>query len=85
MSDPKPNPTPGGTFPRMEPAARPGIGKDMQDLALSPQPDGRFATPAVEAPEFDIWLRRHLSGLHADLLSEPVPDRLLRLLDGLRA
>jgi hypothetical protein len=53
----------------------------MQDLA-TPVRDSK-SVPQAEAPEFDAWLRRHLGQLHAGVLTEPVPDRFLRLLDGL--
>jgi hypothetical protein len=36
-----------------------------------------------DGPEFDAWLRRHLSQLHDRILTEPVPEHFLRLLDGL--
>lgn len=32
--------------------------------------------------EFDIWLQRELSRLHGDVLHEPVPDKLLSILEG---
>jgi hypothetical protein len=39
--------------------------------------------PQAESAEFDAWLRGHLAHVHAAVLTDPVPDRLLRLLDGL--
>lgn len=32
--------------------------------------------------EFDLWLQRELSRLHGDVLHEPVPDKLLSILEG---
>ncbi|TDH63583.1 hypothetical protein E2C06_04415 [Dankookia rubra] len=77
MPDAKPNALSAG----VEPASDAGIGVSMQDLA-TPVRD-RPPVPQAEAPEFDAWLRRHLTRLHAEVLTEPVPDRFLRLLDHL--
>lgn len=81
MPDAKLTATPHGLLAGVEPASEAGIGVAMQDLAI-PVREPR-AMPQAEAPEFDAWLRRHLSGLHAEVLAEPVPDRFLRLLDHL--
>ena len=35
--------------------------------------------------EFDVWLQRELSRLHGDVLHEPVPDKLLSILEGCTA
>jgi hypothetical protein len=70
--------------PGVEPASDAGIGVAMQDFAtpvLAPREPAPEAVPRSEAPEFDAWLRSHLSQLHAGVLAEPVPDRFLRLLD----
>ena len=32
--------------------------------------------------EFDLWLQRELSRLHGDVLHEPVPEKLLSILEG---
>lgn len=32
--------------------------------------------------EFDLWLQRELGRLHGDVLHEPVPECLLRILEG---
>ena len=50
----------------------------MQDLAFPTV--ARQPVPVADAPEFDAWLRGHLTQLHAGVLAEPVPDRFLRLL-----
>ena len=31
--------------------------------------------------EFDLWLQRELSRLHGDVLHEPIPEKLLRILE----
>ena len=31
--------------------------------------------------EFDLWLERELCRLHGDVLHEPVPEKLLRILE----
>jgi hypothetical protein len=83
---------PGGFARDEEPAPWPGIDDAMQEMALSPWPETRGATlaetwpeaPAMhpaEASEFDVWLRSHLRRLYANVLTEPVPYRFLRLLD----
>ena len=46
--------------------------------------DGFAAVRANQ--EFDLWLQRELCRLHGDVLHEPIPDALLRILeDGVRA
>ncbi|MBD0270460.1 MAG: hypothetical protein ICV73_00900 [Acetobacteraceae bacterium] len=35
--------------------------------------------------EFDLWLQRELSRLHGDVLHEPVPEKLLSILEGCAA
>lgn len=77
MPDAKPNVPIAG----VEPASDEGIGVAMQDLAAPPRDS--MPAPQSEAPEFDAWLRHQLRGLHADMLTKPVPDRFLRLLDRL--
>ncbi|MDO9711541.1 hypothetical protein [Paracraurococcus lichenis] len=53
----------------------------MLDTTLAALPQA-LAEPPPEPPEFDAWLRRHLEGLHAGVLTEPVPERFLRILKG---
>ncbi|MCB4825077.1 hypothetical protein [Roseicella aerolata] len=62
-----------------EPAERPGIGSDMQSATLAPRLRDAEAPP-LDAAAFDSWLRGHLEQMHAAVLSEPVPERFLRLL-----
>lgn len=31
--------------------------------------------------EFDLWLQRELCRMHGDVLHEPVPEKLLRILE----
>lgn len=64
-----------------EPSAPAGIGTGMLDTTLAALPQA-LAEPPPEPPEFDAWLRRHLEGLHAGVLTEPVPERFLRILKG---
>lgn len=51
----------------------------MQMAARPPMlNDGFIPMPANR--EFDLWLQRELGRLHGDVLHEPVPDKLLRIL-----
>jgi hypothetical protein len=44
-------------------------------------------TPAPPSNrDFDLWLRRELGRLHGDVLHEPIPEKLLRIIEeGVRA
>ena len=83
MPELKPATPPGKAARGVEPSAGAGIGVRMQDLELPTRP-APLAIPAAEAPEFDAWLRRHLGRMHAGVMTEPVPEHLLRLLDEAR-
>jgi hypothetical protein len=53
----------------------------MQMSTHPPAPkDGFTGLPSNRA--FDLWLQRELSRLHGDVLHEPVPDKLLSILEG---
>ena len=63
-----------------KPARPPGFNRRMQTSTHKPMPSDGFA--AVQATrEFDLWLQRELGRLHGDVLHEPVPDRLLRIIE----
>lgn len=68
--------------PDAEPSPTPGIGEEMQTTTQT-----TFARipmmPPGDDPGFDAWLRRHLGRLHGSIIAEPVPERFLRLLEGL--
>ena len=81
MPDAKPNATPSSPPPGGAAAPDVGIGVSMADLA--PMNRAPAAMPQADSVEFDDWLRCHLTPLHASVLTEPVPDRMLRLLDGI--
>jgi hypothetical protein len=56
------------------------IKSEMQKSTHPTTPDGGFA--AVQANrEFDVWLQRELGRLHGDVLHEPVPEKLLQILE----
>lgn len=67
-----------------KPAGPRGFKTGMQTSTQKPMPSGGFA--AVQADrEFDVWLQRELGRLHGNVLHEPVPERLLRIIeDGAR-
>lgn len=50
-------------------------------MSASQQPTEK-GPGTVADTAFDRWLRGELTRLYDDALSEPVPDELLRLLDG---
>ena len=50
-------------------------------MSASQQPTEK-GSGIVADTAFDRWLRGELTRLYDDALSEPVPDELLRLLDG---
>ncbi len=41
--------------------------------------DGSAASRANR--DFDLWLQRELGRLHGDVLHEPIPERLLRIIE----
>ena len=43
------------------------------------QRDGFAAMQANR--DFDLWLQRELGRLHGDVLHEPVPEKLLRIIE----
>ncbi len=52
----------------------------MQASTLLPVANNGFtAVPANR--ELDLWLQRELGRLHGDVLHEPVPEKLLRILE----
>jgi Anti-sigma factor NepR len=85
MSSPKPpRPAKGETGKAtspVEPPAQPAIGDQMQTAILSPRASGPAPAPD-DTSEFDAWLRGHLGRLYASVLTEPVPERFLRILEG---
>lgn len=52
----------------------------MQTSTNSPRPNGGFAA-LQSTREFDCWLQRELGRLHGDVLHEPVPEKLLRIIE----
>lgn len=52
----------------------------MQTLARPPAQTERLAGMPANR-EFDLWLQRELGRLHGDVLHEPVPDRLMRIIE----
>jgi hypothetical protein len=59
-----------------------GIDTGMQ-VASTPSAMRAIAPPpSKDDPVFDRWLRNELGRLHNDVLQEPVPDRLLQIIQG---
>jgi hypothetical protein len=52
----------------------------MRTTALPSMPNFGFAAMQANR-EFDLWLQRELGRLHGDVLHEPVPEKLLRILE----
>jgi hypothetical protein len=52
----------------------------MQASTFLPVTNNGFAAAPVNR-EFDLWLQRELGRLHGDVLHEPVPEKLLRILE----
>ena len=57
--------------------------KTVMHMQMSPHPSKPAFPPAPARAdrEFDLWLERELSRIHGDVLHEPVPDRLLRIIE----
>jgi hypothetical protein len=52
----------------------------MHMAASSPSTIESFASMRTDW-EFDLWLQRELGRLHDDVLQEPVPEKLLQVLE----
>ena len=52
----------------------------MQASTFLPVTNNGFAA-APANQEFDVWLQREICRLHGDVLHEPVPEKLLRILE----
>ena len=52
-------------------------------MPFKPSDPGAAAMHAAPADPFDLWLSRGLHGLYSAVASEPIPQELLRLIDGL--
>lgn len=63
-----------------KPSRERGIKREMQTSSHSSRPNGGF-TALQSTREFDLWLQRELGRLHGDVLHEPVPDKLLRIIE----
>jgi hypothetical protein len=57
-----------------------GIDKVMQP-APQTAPLSFAVPPPQEDPVFDRWLKRELGRLHNTVLEEPIPDRLLQIIE----
>ena len=72
-------------FLHQQPPAGVGIKVDMQAMLNHPAAPARglpSGTAQVADREFDLWLQRELSRLHGDVLHEPVPEGLMRIIAG---
>ncbi|MBD0275845.1 MAG: hypothetical protein ICV73_28440 [Acetobacteraceae bacterium] len=53
----------------------------MQASTHSSVSPAGFVPAAPSTRSFDLWLRRELGRLHGDVLHEPIPERLLRIIE----
>ncbi len=62
-----------------------GDGRIKVDMQMSTNPSvSKDGLSAVQANrELDMWLKRELGRLHGNVLHEPVPERLLRIIEDL--
>ena len=68
--------------PRAEPEGSADIWAEMETAIQTamPLPVANGSNDAV----FDAWLRHQLAATHDRVLQEPIPDRLLQILEGPR-
>jgi hypothetical protein len=55
--------------------------KTQMQASTHPSVSRETIAPAPSNRDFDLWLRRELGRLHGDVLHEPVPERLLRIIE----
>lgn len=76
---------PSQSEPVLPAAAEPPDPGEIEEAAMQPVSDP-VRLPASPAPpcspaDFDRWLRRELGQLYNDVLLEPIPERLLRIVE----
>jgi hypothetical protein len=57
------------------------IKKQMQTSTHPSVSKPGFVPAAPSSRDFDLWLRRELGRMHGDVLHEPIPEKLLRIIE----
>jgi hypothetical protein len=55
--------------------------KEGMQASTQPSANGRDFTAVHATREFDLWLQRELGRLHGDVMHEPIPEKLLRIIE----
>ena len=77
MPKPHAQPSPGDG----KPSDGSRIKKEMQASTHPSVSREGFVPAPPSSRDFDLWLRRELGRLHGDVLHEPIPEKLLRIIE----
>lgn len=66
-------------------AAEPPDPGELEEAVMQPIPEPArlpaSPAPSCDPADFDRWLRQELAQLYNDVLLEPIPERLLRIIE----